>query len=97
MNNDEPSPLKSSNGDELKTYQLESAYSLKGHRREITCLDFDKEKKIVVAGGRDRILTTWNVESKSYPGTLLQTRNDAHERLITSVKIYKNCVFSSSR
>ena len=74
------------------------------HRREITCLDFDKEKKIVVTGGRDRMLSRLNFE-KFFAGEPSSEKPivqmNAHERLITSVKIHKinekNYVFSSSR
>ena len=78
--------------------------SIPTHRREITCLDFDKENKIVVTGGRDRMLSRLNFENffagePSSEKPIVQM--NAHERLITSVKIHKinekNYVFSSSR
>ena len=74
------------------------------HRREITCLDFDKENKIVVTGGRDRMLSRLNFENLFAGGPSSEkpiVQMNAHERLITSVKIHKinekNYVFSSSR
>ncbi len=74
-------------------YGMRLQYDLAGHRREITCIHFDKESSIAVAGGRDRNLTSWDIEK----GALLVNRSEAHDRLITSVKIYKKFVFSSSR
>ena len=66
--------------------------------------DFDKEKKIVVTGGRDRMLSRLNFENLFAGGPSPEkpiTQMNAHERLITSVKIHKinekNYVFSSSR
>ena len=79
-------------------------FSIPTHRREITCLDFDKEKKIVVTGGRDRMLSRLNFENLFAGGPSPEkpiTQMNAHERLITSVKIHKiddmSYVFSSSR
>ena len=67
-------------------------------------LDFDKEKKIVVTGGRDRMLSRLNFENLLAGGLSSEkpiVQMNAHERLITSVKIHKinekNYVFSSSR
>ena len=67
-------------------------------------LDFDKEKKIVVTGGRDRMLSRLNFENLLAGGLSSEkpiVQMNAHERLITSVKIQKinekNYVFSSSR
>ena len=79
-------------------------FSIPTHRREITCLDFDKGKKIVVTGGRDRMLSRLNLENLFAGGPSSENpivQMNAHERLITSVKIHKinekNYVFSSSR
>merc|ERR1712083_811534 len=82
----------------IEDEQMKSIYSLKGHRREITCIDFDKNNQVIVTGGRDRSLITWTLESiRSGNNGKTNSKCDAHERLITSVKIYKNNVFSSSR
>ena len=70
----------------------------------INYLNFDKEKKIVVTGGRDRMLSRLNFENLFSGGSSPEkniTQMNAHERLITSVKIHKinekNYVFSTSR
>ena len=84
--------------------ELAVTFSIPTHRREITCLDFDKEKKIVVTGGRDRMLSRLNFENLFSGGPSPEkpiVQMNAHERLITSVKIHKinekSYVFSSSR
>lgn len=66
-----------------KEFNMNIKKDLKGHRREVTCFDFDKN--VAVAGGRDRNLTIWNIKKGSNLGTI----KDAHDRLITCVKIYK--------
>lgn len=47
----------------------------------------------MAAGGRDRSITTWSTTN----GQLLSTQFNAHDRLITCVKINQAAVFSSSR
>ena len=84
--------------------QMAATCTIPTHRREITCLDFDKEMKICVTGGRDRMLSKSNFENFFTGGPSSEkpiVQMNAHERLITSVKIHKingkNYVFSSSR
>ena len=83
-----PYSLRNSN-----EYGLKILHCLIGHRREVTCLAYDAKTNIAVAGGRDRCLTAWNV----LKGVLIASNRDSHERLITSIKIYENSAFSSSR
>ena len=82
---------------QVELVPLTNVYS---SRREITSIAFDKEKKIIVTGGRDRMLSKFKIEitnSGVTPDEKPIVQNDAHSRLITSVKIDQNCVFSSSR
>ena len=45
-----------------------------------------------MSGSRDRSIMTWKIDQG-----LLKTRQEAHSRTLTSVRIYQGYVFSSSR
>lgn len=64
---------------------------LDGHRREVNCFHIDKD--ILVAGGKDRRLTFWSLSR----GKLLHSVDEAHSRLITSIRVKDNLAISSSR
>lgn len=78
---------------EKDEYGLHLIHDLVGHRREVTCLAFDSKTNQAVAGSRDRSLTLWNIDT----GTLKSSAKEAHDRLITTVRIFQSSVFSSSR
>lgn len=78
---------------EKDEYGMHLIHDLVGHRREVTCLDYDSKSSQAVAGSRDRSLSLWNIDT----GTLKCTTKEAHDRLITTVRIFGNSVFSSSR
>ena len=78
---------------EANEYDLHMHYELGGHRREVTCIDLDQSSHLAIAGGRDRNLSLWDLNK----GILVKLEKGAHNRLITSVKIRGQSVFSSSR